>query len=168
MEEWNSVEVPSRRGSSQWMNAWRTGSGFWKVELFCDIELLRQENAPGRPFRLREAVPKAWKLLVSSCQRKLVERRQRWEPARAALVPVLPTFGCDECDAVHFKLWALRSHQMRAHQRRREARRCVPRFGLSRLQGGFLVETKGHSASGGGSETVRFGVEIWSARAVFG
>ena len=43
-----------------------------------------------------------------------------------------------------------------------------PRFGLSRLHGGFPVETEGHSASGGGSEAVRFGMEIWSARAVFG
>ena len=53
--------------------------------------------------------PKAWKLLVSSRQQLLVERRQRSEPAQAALVPVLPTFGCDECDAVYFKLQALRS-----------------------------------------------------------
>ena len=32
MEEWNSVEVPCRRGSSQWMNAWTTGSGFGKED----------------------------------------------------------------------------------------------------------------------------------------
>ena len=64
---------------------------------------------------------KAWKLLVSSCQQKLVERRQ----PQPAPVPVLPTFSCDECEAVYNKLRALRSHQMRAHQRRREARRYV-------------------------------------------
>ena len=67
--------------------------------------------------------PKAWKLLVSSCQRKLVERRQRSEPAQPAPVPVLPTFSCDECEAGYDKLRALRSHQMRGHQRRWEARR---------------------------------------------
>ena len=98
----------------------------WKAELFCDIESLRQEKGPqlveveglSDYEKLWCEFPKAWKLLVSSCQRKLVER-----PAQAALVPVLQTFGCDECDAVYFKLRALRSHQMTAHQRRREARR---------------------------------------------
>ena len=102
----------------------------WKAELFCDIELLSQEKGP----RLVEVeclpdfekqwceFPKPWKLLVSSCQRKLLERRQRSEPAQAAPVPVLPTFSCD---AVFNKLGALRSHQTRAHQRRREARRHV-------------------------------------------
>ena len=105
----------------------------WKAELFCDIELLRQQKGPQlveveglSDFeKLWCEFPKVWKLLVSSCQRKLVERRQRSEPAQDALVPVLPTFSCDECDAVYNKLRALRSHQMRAHQRRREARRCV-------------------------------------------
>ena len=43
-----------------------------------------------------------------------------------------------------------------------------PRFGLSCLQGGFPVETEGHSASVGGSEAVRLGMANWSARAVFG
>ena len=93
----------------------------WKAELFCDIELLRQEQGP----QLVEVFPQAWKLLVSSCQRKLVERRQRSEPPLFASVPILPTFSCDECDAVYFTLRALRSHQMKAHQRRREARRHV-------------------------------------------
>ena len=105
----------------------------WKAELFCDTELLRQEKGPqlveveGLPNfeKLWYEFPKAWKVLVSSCQRKLVECRQRSEPAQAALVPVLPTFSCDESDAVHNKLRALRSHQMKAHQRRREARRYV-------------------------------------------
>ena len=105
----------------------------WKAELFCDIELLRQEQGPQlveveglSDFeKLWCDFPQAWKLLVSSCQRKLVERRQRSEPPRFAPVPILPTFGCDECDAVYFKLRALRSHQMKAHQRRREARRYV-------------------------------------------
>ena len=105
----------------------------WKAELFGDNELPRQEK--GSQLVEVEGLsdfeklwcdfPKAWKPLVSSCQRKLVERRQRSVPARAALVPVPPTFGCDECDAVYFKLQTLRSHQMRAHQRRREARRYV-------------------------------------------
>ena len=62
---------------------------------------------------------------MSSCQRKLVERRQRSELAQPAPVPFLPTFGCDECEAVYNKLQALRSHQLRARQRRREARRYV-------------------------------------------
>ena len=60
--------------------------------------------------------------LVSSCQRKLMERRLRSGPSQPAPVPVLPAFSCDQCDAVYGKLRALRSHQMRAHQRRREAR----------------------------------------------
>ena len=69
--------------------------------------------------------PKVLKLLMSSCQRQLVERRQRSEPAKPAPVPVLPTFSCDECEAVYNKFQVLRSHQMRAHQRRWEARRYV-------------------------------------------
>ena len=104
-----------------------------RAELFCDIELLRQEKGPqlveveGLPDfeKLWCEFPKVLKLLVSSCQRQLVERRQRSEPAQPAPVPVLPTFSCDECEAVHNKLGALRSHQMRAHQRWREARRYV-------------------------------------------
>ena len=83
-----------------------------KAELFCDIELLRQEKGPqlveveGLPDfeKLWFEFPKAWKLLVSSCQRKLVERRQRSEPAQPAPVPVLPTFSCDECEAGYDKL----------------------------------------------------------------
>ena len=108
----------------------------WKADLFCDIELLRQEQGPQlveveslSDFeKLWCDFPQAWKLLVSSCQRKLVERRQQSEPPLLAPVPILPTFSCDECDAVYFTLRALRSHQMKAHQRRREARRygCVP------------------------------------------
>ena len=93
----------------------------WKAELFCDIELLRQEQGPQlveveglSDFeKLWCDFPQAWKLLVSSCQRKLVERRQRSEPPRFAPVPILPTFGCDECDAVYLTLRALRSHQVR-------------------------------------------------------
>ena len=100
----------------------------WKAELFCDIELLRQEQGPQlveveglSDFeKLRCDFPQAWKLLVSSCQRKLVERRQRSEPPLFAPVPILPTFGCDECDAENFTRRALRSHQMKAHQRRRK------------------------------------------------
>ena len=61
----------------------------WKAELFCHIELLRQEQGPqlveveGLPDfeKLWCEFPKAWKLVVSSCQRKLVESRQRSEPA---------------------------------------------------------------------------------------
>ena len=45
--------------------------------------------------------PKARKLPVSSCQRKLVERRQWSEPAQPAPVSVLPTFSCNECEAVY-------------------------------------------------------------------
>ena len=78
------------------------------------------------------------------------------------------TFGCDECDAVYFKLQALRSHQIRADQRRPETRRCVLVSVCPVLQGGFPVETEGHSASVGGSEAVRLGMATWSARAVFG
>ena len=69
--------------------------------------------------------PQAWKLLVSSCQRKLVEPRQRSELPLFAPFHILPTFSCDECDAVYFTLQALRSHQMKADHRRREARRYV-------------------------------------------
>ena len=58
-------------------------------------------------------------------RRKLVERRLRTRPSQPAPVPFLPTFSCDQCEAVHGKLQALRSHRMRAHQRRREARRYV-------------------------------------------
>ena len=105
----------------------------WKADLFCDIELLRQEQGPQlvdveglSDFdKLWCDFPQAWKLLVTSCQRKLVERRQRSEPPRFSPVLILPTFVCDECDAVYFKLRALRSHQMKAHQRRWEARRHV-------------------------------------------
>ena len=121
----------------------------WKAELFCDIELLRQEKGP----RLVEVeglsdfeklwcdFPKAWKLLVSSCQRKLVS----WDVVSgrslrgAALVPDLPTFGCDECDAVYFKLRAFRSHQDESASAT-AGRHAVTssRFGLSR----FFI--KGH------------------------
>ena len=108
-------------------------SALVKAELFCDIELLRQEQGPQlveveglSDFeKLWCDFPQAWELLVSSCQRNLVERRQRSEPPLFALVPILPTFSCDECDAIYFTLRALRSHQMKAHQRRREARRYV-------------------------------------------
>ena len=103
----------------------------WKAELFCDIELLRREKGPQlveveglSDFeKLWCDFPKAWKLLVSSCQRKLVERRQRSEPAKPALVSVLPTLSCDECEAVCSGPFG--QHQMRAHQRRRERRRHV-------------------------------------------
>ena len=105
----------------------------WKAELLCDIELLRQEQGPQlvevgglSDFeKLWCNFPQAWKLLVSSCQRKLVERRQRSEPPPFAPVPSLPEFGCDDCDAGYFTLRALRSHQMKAHQRQRKARRYV-------------------------------------------
>ena len=147
----------------------------WKAELFCDIELLRQEKGPQlveveclSDFdKLWCEFPKAGKLLVSSCQRKLVECRQRSEPAQAALVPVLPTFACDECDAVYFKLQALWSHPNESASVTAGGTPLRPRFGLFRLQGGFQVETEG-SASGGGSEAVRSGMEIWRVRAVFG
>ena len=89
----------------------------WKVELFCDIELLRHEMTS----RSCGVSSRRHGIFVPT----EVERRQRSEPAQPALVPVLPTFGSDKCDAVYFKLRAFRSHQMRAHQRRREARRYV-------------------------------------------
>ena len=105
----------------------------WKAELSCDIELLRREKGlqlvevEGLSIfeKLECEFPKAWKLLVSSCKERLVESRQQSEPAQPAPVPILPTFSCDECEAVYNKLRALRSRQMRAHQRRREARRYV-------------------------------------------
>ena len=134
----------------------------WKAELFCDIELLRQEKVPQlveveglSDFeKLWCEFPKAWKLLVSSCQRKLMERRQRSEPARAALVPVLPTFGRDECDAVYFKLRALQSHRMRAHQRRRELDSVCPVCKADFWSRPRVIQ--------------HLGMEIWNARAVFG
>ena len=88
--------------------------------------------------------------------------------SRSAPVPVLPTFSCDECEAVYNKPRALRSHQMRAHQRRREARRYVLGSISPVCKAELLVETEGRPASGGGSEAVRLGMEVWSARAVFG
>ena len=145
----------------------------WKAELLRDIELLRQEKGPqlveveGLPDfeKLWFEFPKAWKLLVSSCQRKLVERRQRSEPVQPAPFPVLPTFGCDECEAVYDKLRAIRSHQMTAHQRRREARRHVLDSICPVCKAG--VRSRPSHSAGGGSEAVRFGVEVWSAGAVF-
>ena len=125
----------------------------WKAELFCDIELQRQEKGPqlveveGLPDfeKLWCEFPKAWKLLVSSCQRKLVQRRQRSEPAQPAPVPVLPSFSCDECDAVYNKLRALRSHQNEGASATAGCTPLRPRFCLRRLQGGFPVETESHS-----------------------
>ena len=133
----------------------------WKDELSCDLDLLRQEMVPqleeveGLPDleRLWLEHPKAWKQLVSSCQRKLVERHLRSEPSQPAPVPFLPTFSWDQCDDVHGKLRALRSHQVSAHQRRREAP-LRPRFNLPRMQGGFPVEAEGNSASGGAKRCV--------------
>ena len=115
-----------------------------------DFEKLRFEF----PF------PKAWKLLVSWCQRKLVERRRQSEPAQPAPVPGLQTFSCDECEAVCNKLQALRSHHTRAHQRRRE----VPDSICSVCKADFRSRPKGHSASGGGSEAVRLGIAERSSR----
>ena len=43
-----------------------------------------------------------------------------------------------------------------------------PRLGVSRLQGRFSVETEGHSTSWGGSDTMRFGMEVRHAGAFFG
>ena len=139
----------------------------WKAELFCDIELLRQEKGPqlveveGLPDfeKLWCEFPKAWKQLVSSYQRKFVERRQRSEPAQAALVMSAMLFTRSSGPFGHI-IWEASATAGSTPLR--------PRFGLSRLQGGFPVETEGHSASGGGSEAVRLGMEIWSARAVFG
>ena len=105
----------------------------WKDNLARDLALLRQEMGPqlaevdGLPDfeRLWFEYLKAWKQLLSSCQRKLVERRLRSGPSQPAPVHVLPTFSCDQCDVVYGKLRALRTDQMGAHQRRREARGCV-------------------------------------------
>ena len=44
------------------------------------------------------------------------------DSSQPASGPVQPTFSCDQCDAVCGKLRALRSHQIRAHQRRRKVR----------------------------------------------
>ena len=80
----------------------------WKDELACDVALL-WETGPQladvegvRDFeRLWFAHPKAWKQLVFTCQRKLVERRSRTDPSQPVPGPVLPTsFSCDQCDAV--------------------------------------------------------------------
>ena len=107
----------------------------WKAELFCDIEVLRREKGPqlveveGLPDfeKLWCEFSKAWKLLVS-----VVPAEARGTSSAVGTCAACsrsrssdPTFGCDECEAVHKKLRALRSHQMRAHQRRREARRYV-------------------------------------------
>ena len=105
----------------------------WKDDLASDLARLRQEMGPllaeedGLPdlTKLWFEYPKAWKQSVSSCQRKLVEGPLRSGPSQPAPDPVLPIFTCDQCGAVYGKLWALRWHQMRAHQRRREARRFV-------------------------------------------
>ena len=54
-----------------------------------------------------------------------MECRSHTEPSQPVPVHVLPTFSCDQRDAVYGKLRALRLHQVRAHQRRREARLYV-------------------------------------------
>ena len=148
----------------------------WKAELFCDIELLRQEQGPQlveveslSDFeKLWCDFPQAWKLLVSSCQRKLVERRQWSEPPLFAPVHILPTFSCGGCDAVFFTLSGSSVASNESPSATAGSTPLRPRLGVSRLQGGFSVETEGHSASGGGSETMRFGMQIWNAGAVFG
>ena len=142
----------------------------WKAEPFCDIALLRQEKGlqlvevEGLPDfeQLWCDFPKAWKLPVSSCQRKLVERRQRSE---SPLFAPVPTFRCDECDAVYNKLRALRSHQMRAHQRRRETRRYVlDSVCSSRDRGSFNIwrwERSGAFGHGNLERSSRFRMTRW-------
>ena len=72
-------------------------------------------------------------------------------PSQPDPVPVLPAFSCDLCDAVYGKLRALRSHQKRAHQRRREARSYVLDSICPVWKTDFPVEAEGYSASAGGS-----------------
>ena len=140
----------------------------WKAELFCVIELLCQEKVPqlvevGGLSDFEQLwcdFPKAWKLLVSSCQRKLVERRQRSEPARARSRSSYVRLRRVRCYLLHAPGPSVASNESASATVGGTPLR--PRLGLSRLQG------RDHSASGGGSEAVRFGMENWSARAVFG
>ena len=88
--------------------------------------------------------PQAWKLLVSSCQRKLVEPRQRSEPPLFAPFHILPTFSCDEC-ILHAPGSSVASNESRSPTAGSTPLR--PRLGVSRLQGRFSVETEGHSTS---------------------
>ena len=94
----------------------------------------------------------------------LFERRQRSDRARAALVPVLPTLLV-RCCLLRAPGNSVASNESASATARGTPLR--PRFGLYRLQGGFRVETEGHSASGGGSEAVRFGMDVWNAGAFF-
>ena len=123
-----------------------------KAELFCDIELLKGpqlvEVEGLLAFeKLWFEFLEAWKLLVSSCQRKLVERRQRSEPAsRSADFQLRRVRRC-----LHQAPgpWVAPGESASTTAGRTPLR---PRFDLPRLQGGFPVKTEGHSASGGGSE----------------
>ena len=87
----------------------RSGPQLEEVEGLPDFERLWFEH------------PKAWKQLC------LRASQNSWNAdcVRNPRSHVLPTFGYDQCDAVYGKVRALRSRQMRAHQRRREARRHV-------------------------------------------
>ena len=116
-----------------------------KDDLARDSALLRQEMGPqlADVKGLRDLVrllfehPKAWKQLVPTCQRKLVERRSRSGPSQPFPIPVLPTLGCDQCDAVYGKLRALRSHHMRAQSAYRmevRARRCAQAWSYGGLE----------------------------------
>ena len=127
----------------------------WKAELFCDIELLRQEQGPQlveveglSDFeKLWCDFPQAWKLLVSSCQRKLVERRQRSEPPLFAPVPILPNIQLRRvrCCILHAPGSSVASNKSPSATAGSTPLR--PRLGVSRLQGRFSVETEGHSTS---------------------
>ena len=118
----------------------------WKAELFCDIELQRQEKGPQLvEVEGLSVFEKLWCEFPKSCGWCLRASGSSWNVVsgrslrRMLSFPVLPTFSCDECDAVYKKLWALRSHQMRAHQRRREARLCVLGSDCGRDRGSFSI-----------------------------
>ena len=148
----------------------------WKAELFCDIELLRQEKGP----QLVEVeglsdFEKLWCDFPTG-----MEATGVFVPteARGTSSAVGACAGCSRSRSSYIRLRRVRCCLLQAPGPSVASNESAsataggtplrPRFGLSRLQGGFPVETEGHSASGGGSEAVRFGMEIWSARAVFG
>ena len=103
----------------------------WKDNLARGLALLRQEMGPqlaevdGLPHFERFVVPVPEGLETAAVF--VPAETGGTPPAFGALAAssslCLPTFSCDQCDAVFGKLGVLRSHKMRAHQRRREARR---------------------------------------------
>ena len=108
LEFWEAVSMQRLRLAARLVNAspslmalLQSDAGrAWKAELSCDIELLRGENGPHlveveglSDFqKLWFEFQKAWKLLASSCQRKLVERRQRSETAPVPIPPFMLSF----------------------------------------------------------------------------